>query len=83
MIEAVSDVIAARSRAPEGLSKMVAVSVAVHVAALAALLLAPAPDFTDEVPRTVMTISLGGAPGPRSGGMTPIGGRAVQAPLPN
>ena len=27
-----------------------------------------------------MTISLGGAPGPRNGGMTPMGGRPVQAP---
>jgi TonB family protein len=34
---------------------------------------------TEEGPRTVMTISLGGAPGPRSGGMTQIGGRPVQA----
>src|SRR5262249_23593610 len=30
------------------------------------------------VPKTVMTISLGGAPGPRAGGMSPIGGRTVQ-----
>ncbi len=29
-----------------------------------------------------MTISLGGAPGPRAGGMTPMGGRTVQAPPP-
>jgi protein TonB len=29
-----------------------------------------------------MTISLGGAPGPRAGGMTPMGGRPVQAPEP-
>lgn len=82
MIEAVSDVIAARTRERDGLSRMVAVSVAAHVAALAALALAPQPDFSDDAPRTVMTISLGGAPGPRSGGMTPMGGRAVQAAAP-
>ena len=82
MIEAVSDIIAARSREPEGLAKMVAVSVAVHVVGLALIALAPAPDFADDSPRTVMTISLGGAPGPRAGGMTPIGGRAVQAAAP-
>src|SRR5262245_11108858 len=29
-----------------------------------------------------MTISLGGAPGPRAGGMTPMGGRAVQEVAP-
>jgi TonB family protein len=34
--------------------------------------------------RDVMVISLGGAPGPRAGGMTPMGGRPVQevAPAP-
>ena len=82
MIEAVSDIIAARSREPEGLSRMIALSVAVHVLVVAGLMFAPKPDFSDDVPRTVMTISLGGAPGPRSGGMTPMGGRAVQAPQP-
>ena len=82
MIEAVSDIITARSRHREGLSRMVIVSVAVHATALAALAFAPVPDYSDDVPRTVMTISLGGAPGPRSGGMTPMGGRAVQTVAP-
>jgi TonB family protein len=82
MIEAVSDVITARSRPPEGLNRMIALSVVAHVVVLGVLAFAPAPDFSDDVPRTVMTISLGGAPGPRSGGMTPMGGRAVQAPAP-
>ena len=81
MSETVSDVIAARSQEPEGLSRMIAVSVAVHVAVFVILALAPAPHFDDE-PETVMTISLGGAPGPRAGGMTPMGGRTVQAPAP-
>lgn len=81
MIEAVSDIIAARSREPEGLRKMVMISIGAHVALVAAFLLAPAPDFSDDAPRTVMTISLGGAPGPRAGGMTPMGGRAVQMPV--
>jgi TonB family protein len=82
MIEAVSDIIAARSREPEGLNRMVALSVAAHVLVLAVLMFTPKPDFSDDAPRTVMTVSLGGAPGPRSGGMTPTGGRAVQAPQP-
>jgi TonB family protein len=34
------------------------------------------------VDRDVMTISLGGAPGPRSGGMTAMGGRPVQQVAP-
>lgn len=82
MIEAASDVIAARARQREGLSRMVMISVAAHVLVLAVLAVSPAPDFSDEAPRTVMTISLGGAPGPRAGGMTPLGGRAVQVPAP-
>lgn len=36
-----------------------------------------------DIPKTVMTISLGGAPGPRTGGMTPIGGREVQTVAPS
>jgi len=81
MIEAVSDIIAARSQEPEGLSKMIAISVGVHIAALVLIAVAPKPDYS-EAPRTVMTVSLGGPGGPRSGGMTPIAGRAVQAPTP-
>jgi TonB family protein len=81
MIETVSDIITARSREPEGLHRMIALSVSAHVLMLAVLMFAPKPDFTDDTPRTVMTVSLGGAPGPRTG-MTPIGGRAVQAPQP-
>ena len=82
MIEAVSDIIAARSQSSEGLRTMVLVSIAAHTIVVAGLLLTPRPDFSDDVPKTVMTISLGGAPGPRAGGMTPMGGRAVQAPTP-
>jgi protein TonB len=75
----VTDVIVARSRQPEGLKTMLVWSIAGHVLLLAAAL------FTglrvDDAPQEpVMTISLGGAPGPRTGGMTQIGARAVQAP---
>jgi TonB family protein len=56
-------------------------SAAVHVVLMVLLLMVPATwRRADDGPRTVMTISLGGAPGPRSGGMTPSGGRTVQAP---
>ena len=78
MIEAATDVIVARSQMQEGWTPVVAVSIAAHVALVASIVLMPAQDFSDDVPRTVMTISLGGAPGPRAGGMTPIAGRAVQ-----
>ena len=81
MIEAVTDVIVARSRAPEALTPMVVWSLTAHAVLIAFVLFAPR---TTEVPppRTVMTISLGGAAGPRTGGMTQAAGRTVQAPAP-
>ena len=84
MSEAVSDIIVARSREPEGLRRMVGWSVAAHVALVAVVVLMPESwrRGRDETPRTVMSISLGGAPGPRAGGMTPSGGRTVQVPEP-
>jgi protein TonB len=81
MVETVTDIIVARSRQPDGLKTMVAWSVAGHICLLTLALLWPKQP-TDEEPRTVMTISLGGAPGPRTGGVTQIGGQAVQAPPP-
>jgi TonB family protein len=82
----VSDVIRDRMREPAGLGNMAAISLLVHAGALAILIFAPA-DWLSQVrsePRTVMTISLGGAgtPGPVTGGMTAIGGRPVQAETP-
>jgi TonB family protein len=69
---------------PAGFGQMVGLSVFGHVVLLALFVL-----FADKVhrhasddERTVMTISLGGAPGPRSGGMTPLAGRPVQQVVP-
>jgi TonB family protein len=81
MSEAVSDIIVARARQPEGLGAMVIWSVAAHAAVIAGLMLMPE-RVSDEAPRTVMTISLGGAPGPKTQGITQMGGRAVQAEAP-
>jgi TonB family protein len=78
MSEAVSDIIVARSRQPDGLMKMVVWSVGIHAAAVAGILFMPQRPV-DDAPRTVMTISLGGAPGPKTDGLTQIGGRSVQA----
>ena len=75
----VTDVIVARQRQPDALSAMVFWSVGAHVAIVALLLFGPF-DWgltANEPPRTVMTISLAGAPGPRAGGMTPMGGREI------
>jgi TonB family protein len=81
----VTDVIRDRMQEPSGLQLTAAVSVLVHGAALAALVLAPAGLFGTQAPdtRTVMTISLGGGSGgPDNGGMTSIGGRPVQTEVP-
>jgi TonB family protein len=81
MVESVTDIIVARSREQEGLKTMIVWSVAAHIA-LAALALLWGGPHIDTAPRTVMTISLGGAPGPKTGGLTPIAAQPVQAPLP-
>ena len=84
MHEAADDVIAARARGTESLAKTVVWSVIAHVGLVAFFVFMPESwrGETDETPRTVMTISLGGAPGPRNGGMTQMGGRTVQQVTP-
>src|SRR5580700_2829672 len=76
----VTDVLRDRMHEPAGLQRMVTLSVAVHVALVVALLLAPGAwgGRSTEPPATVMTITLGGGSGPSNGGMTAIGGRPVQ-----
>jgi TonB family protein len=81
MREATTDVIAARSRDADRLSTMVVWSIGAHVVVTALILFVPHPR-SDVAPKNVMMISLGGAPGPRTGGMTQMGARAVQAPQP-
>jgi TonB family protein len=81
----VTDVLRDRMQEPAGFQRMVTASIALHVAAVAVVLLAPHGMFqrASEAPRTVMTISLGGGgEGPRTGGMTTLGGRPVQVQTP-
>lgn len=86
MQDAVSQVLAGRDRSADGFGTMLVSATALHAALVVLMVLFPhawgAPPDTQE--RDVMVISLGGAPGPRSGGMTPMGGRPVQevAPAP-
>ena len=78
----VTDVLALRRQRPDKFGRMIVWSAAVHTAAVGLLLFGPF-DWdvvADAPPPTVMTISLAGAPGPRAGGMTPMGGRVVPAP---
>lgn len=81
MIESVTDIIVARARRQDGLKTMVVWSAAAHAVLIAALALTPASRY-DAEPRTVMTISLSGPPGPPTGGLTSAGGRAVQQVAP-
>lgn len=82
MTETVSDIIAARAQTPKGLSGLFVWSMLAHAALAAAVLSWFTHLPAEELPRTVMTISLAGSPGPRNGGLTAMGGRTVQAPVP-
>jgi TonB family protein len=80
----VSDILQQRKSEPGGLSKTASISFAAHVIALGALALVPGlmPKAV-QPPRVVMSISLGGAPGPNNGGMQMMGGRNIQAAAPS
>jgi TonB family protein len=80
----VTDVLRDRMQSPDGLQRMLTVSVAVHLLAAAALLLAPNGLLRHhaQTPPTVMTITLSGNAGPENGGMTALGGRPVQTAVP-
>ena len=79
-MEAVTSVLIERAHIERGLPRMVTVSLMAHAVLGAGLILA-APYVTprsEQDLRPVMTISLGGAPGPRAGGMTMMG-RPIQS----
>jgi len=79
----VSAVLRDRMQTPAGLQKMISLSVAVHLAVAASILLTRG-DFLKrhDAPPTLMTISLSGSAGPENGGMTALGGRPIQAATP-
>lgn len=82
-MEAVTAVLAERATDVRGLRRTIVLSIVGH-AVLAAVLLVWAGRASDTVTddlRPVMTVSLGGAPGPRAGGMTMMG-RPFQATAP-
>ena len=84
MQDAVSQAIAARAHGTSKVSAPLGVSIAGHVLLVVLALALPRTWMAPaaEEPRDVMTISLGGAPGPRSGGMNTIAGQAVQKAVP-
>ncbi len=81
----VSDILRDRMQEPSGLQRMIVLSLVAHAAIVGALFMMPRGwlGTVQAPPRTVMRISLaGGNGGPSNGGMTSIGGRAVQAETP-
>ncbi|MGE3191767.1 MAG: TonB family protein [Vicinamibacterales bacterium] len=81
-MDTVSQVLAGRARDAAGLDRMLGASIAAHVVLLVLVAISPSFSVPQAEPEAVMTISLGGAPGPRNGGMTPLGGRPVQLVRP-
>ena len=80
----VSDILQSRMREPGGLGKTAAISLAAHAAVIAVILIVPTVmPRAAQRPRVVMNISLGGAPGPQTGGMQMLGGRPIQAAQPS
>jgi periplasmic protein TonB len=79
-MDAVTTVLLDRGREARGLRPMVVWSTAVHGVLVVTLAFGQGRLFgrVDPQPREVMSISLGGAPGPRAGGSNPLGGRPVQ-----
>lgn len=87
MREAVSAVIAERAREGDAVSRAMVASFVGHLLLVTAIVLMPASWRTGRssaAPRDILYISLGGTPGPRSGGMTPIDARPIQRvePMP-
>lgn len=84
-MDAVTQIVAIRKQEADGLQPMLTASVVAHVVLIAVVFLAPSTWFgsrTADQPENIMTISLSGNPGPRSGGMTTSGGRPIQEAVP-
>jgi protein TonB len=81
----VTDVLRDRAQPPQGLQRMVMLSLAVHVVLFVAILVSPGSLIGRRVEesRSVMTISLSGAgEGPRNGGFTAAAAQPVQVQTP-
>jgi outer membrane biosynthesis protein TonB len=80
-MDAVTEVLLDRSRVTENLSRMVVVSLVLHGVLVTAIVALPHVLRTAPEPRNVMTITLGGAPGPVQGRMA-IAAKAIQQVAP-
>jgi TonB family protein len=79
----VSDILRNRRDEPAGLKQTALLSLGAHAVVLAVIALLPSVmPAPAEQPRVVMNISLGGTPGPRTGGTQMLGGRRIEAAQP-
>ena len=83
-MDAVSEVLVARSAKDDALSSLVWASAAAHLVVVGAFVFLPAAWFGAEnkPPETIMNISLGGPVGPKDGGLATLGGRTIQQAVP-
>lgn len=83
-MDAVSEVLIARSDKGDGLNSMLGASAVAHFALVAVFVLVPAWWFGAEnkTPETIIQISLGGPVGPDKSGLTTLGGRTIQQAVP-
>lgn len=82
-MDAVTPILVERAQARGGLWPRMGLSAVLHAVVLPIVMIwmvADPPE--DRAPKAVMQISLGGAPGPRAGGMTPMSARAAEAAPP-
>ena len=80
-MDAVSEVLVDRSKQADKVAQMVVVSLVAHAALIAAVAFVPANSNTPAETGRVMTISLGGAPGPVQG-RNPISTRPTEVAVP-
>ena len=83
MHEAVDDIVQRRRAEPQKIGRVMSTSVAVHVGVVLLMFLIP-PDWytTAKAEPILMTISLGGSPGEKTGGMVAAGARPVEEVAP-
>jgi TonB family protein len=80
----VSDILKSRMQEPGGFRQTAIVSLLAHAAVVAVIVAMPGFFGSQQAaPKVIMHISLGGSPGPKTGGMTQIGGRPIVAAQPS
>ena len=83
-MDAVSEVLVARTPTDDGLGSMLGASAMAHLVLVTLFIFLPAAWFGTErkPPETIMQISLGGPIGPNDGGLATLGGRTIQQVQP-